>query len=408
MNQRFAWIAAALFSAVQSTQAGAQVIMPVEPAVNHPIVATNPVRTAVSWRRGIEGFGESLVSGSLKLRGYEVLNSKVEGNQGIDLIAIKRNAAGTITDIRLIEVKAHYNDGLPHLGQTRYGLQTSRRWFDGRLLALSSRGDEGRRLASEILRFRKAKGIPIEQLGEVHDINLRNMKYSIRNPATLTERAGPMSVPRLLDQITTRAPAYRPWALEHLARSDQIRESRMGTWLAESPSARAFDRVTSTRILSIEERQALRGMGRALARSIGRIALVVAVAVDAYEIYGHIRDYSSGSISRQEFVVAIARSGSGIVGAWAGATGGAFAGAWVGAFGGPFAWVTVPVCGFVGGAAGGIIGYLGGSYVGNAAAQAWYRFLDQKVKDLIDEWLISTTTPFEAQRQSPTAKAASP
>jgi hypothetical protein len=398
MTRLYVGIAAGLILVWPNTATRGQIVMPVGAPVDHPLVATNPVRTAVSWKKGVEGFGETLVNGTLRRRGYEFVNSKIAGNHGIDLIAIKRTSEGTIADLRLIEVKAHYGSGMPHLGQTRHGLQTSRAWFADRLWKLRSNGDEGKALALEISRFGKSKGIPIEQLGEVHDINLRTMKYTIRNPVTLAERAGPLSIPRQLNEIASRLPAERQWAIEHLAQADQIRQARMGTWLTSSPSARALDRVTATRILSIEEKQALRGMGRALAGAAGRIAFVAAVAVDAYEIYSHIRDYGYRIISRQEFVVALARSGGGIVGAWAGAAGGAVAGAWVGAFGGPCAWVTVPVCGVIGGAAGGIAGYLGGSYLGDVAAQAWYRSLDQKVKGRIDQWLRLTSTPFDAQR----------
>ena len=398
MNRCFASFTAGLWLVFSSPLACAQNVLPVGPAINHPLVVTNPVRTAASWKKGVEGFGETLVSGTLALRGYEVLNPKIAGNRGIDMVAIKRNSAGTVTDVRLVEVKTHYGTGLPHLGHTRHGLQTSRTWFANRLWALRSRGEDGRALALEISRFRKEKGVPIEQLGEVYDINLRRMTYSIRNPVTLVERAGPWSIPRQLNAIAKRTPVARRWAAAHLAQSDQIHQARMGTWLAGNRSDRAIEGVTVARSLSLDEKQALSRVGRALARTAGRLALVAAIALDANEIYGHFRDYHAGIVSRQEFVVALARSGAGIAGAWAGATGGAVVGAWVGAFGGPFSWVTVPACGILGGAGGGVAGYWSGSYVGDAAAQAWCRSLDQKVKDRVDQWLKLTSTPFETTR----------
>ena len=115
--------------------------------------------------------------------------------------------------------------------------------------------------------------------------------------------------------------------------------------------------------------------------------------MDAYEIYGHVRDYRLGNLSQREFIIALARSGGGIAGAWAGATGGAWAGAVIGAYGGPWAWVTVPVGGFIGGAIGGVAGYFGGSYAGELTAQAWYGSLDRNVRDQISEWLRETPTP---------------
>lgn len=404
MNARLRCIAVGLFIAARSMPAGAQIVIPVRAAVDHPLVLTLPVRTQALWRKGVEGFGESFVSQSLKLRGYEVHDSKIAGDRGIDLIAMKRNTAGKVTDVRLIEVKTHYGERSPRLGETKHGLQTSRTWFANRLEKLRLRGADGRSLALEISRFRKSGGVPIDQIGEVHDVNLRQMKYTIRNPVTLGERAGPLSISRELNEIAARIPECRPWALQHLAQSDQIGQARMSAWLTGDPASRAFDEVTVTRLISIEDKQALRGAGKAFAHAAGRLALVVAIAMDVHEIYGHIWHYDSGSISRAEFVVALSRSGGGIVGSWAGATGGAVAGAWVGAFGGPLAWATVPVCGLIGAVTGGVVGYVGGSYIGDAAAKAWYRSLDHTIKKRIDQWLKLAPTPFTRQARSTSDK----
>jgi hypothetical protein len=406
MNGRSLALVAALILVGQCDPTRAQVLSAVNVPVNHPLVAVNSIRSPAIWRKGIEGFGESLVR--IALPDYEVADSKIRGNQGIDLIAIKRDAVGVPTDIRLIEVKTHYGIDTPHLGQTRHGLQTSRTWFADRLRQLRSSGSDGKARALEISRFRKSKGVPIEQLGEIHDINLRSMNYSIRSPVTLAERPGTLPISELLSEATMKVSPTRHWALEHLAASDQIRQARMGAWLLQTPSERALSRVTATQLVEVERKFALRGAGRILLRNAGRVTFVLAVALDAYEIYGHLQKYRAGRISRQEFVVAIARSSGGIAGAWAGATGGAWAGAWVGAFGGPFAWVTVPVGGFVGGTVGGIAGYFAGSYVGDLAAQAWYRSLDQKVKTRIDKWLISTGTPNELKLPTPAARAITP
>jgi hypothetical protein len=408
MKGRPVAIAIALLLVGRCNSTSAKVLSAVNPPVNHPLVAGNSIRSASLWRKSVEGFGESLVRGVLTLRGYEVADSKIGGNRGIDLVAIKRDIAGVPADIRLIEVKTHYGIDAPHLGQTRHGVQTSRAWFADRLRQLRSRGDDGRALALEISHFRKSMGVPIEQLGEVHDVNLRSMKYSIRNPVTLVGRAGPLPISELLSETATRVHPARRWALAHLAAADQIREARMGAWLLETSSERAMKRVTSSQLGAVERELALRGAGRVLVRNAGRIALVIAVGLDAYELYGHLQDYRSGRISRQDFIVVIARSGGGIAGAWAGATGGAWAGAWVGALGGPFAWVTVPVGGFVGGTVGGVAGYLAGRYAGDLAAQAWYRSLDQKIKTRVDKWLISTTTPFELKPQTQSTKTVSP
>ncbi len=388
------WIAAGFFVATHGGAVHAQAVMaPVASPVDHPLVASHPVRTAGTWRKGVERFGEGLARGSLQLHGYEVLDMKLPGNHGIDLVAFKRSATGAVTDIRLVEVKAHYGPGRPRLGQTRVGTQMSRQWLADRLRALRSSGEQGRQLALDISRFRKAEGIPLERLGEVHDVNLRTWKYTIRHPISMAERTGPMSIQRLLNKVATTQPASQAWAMRHLSQFDQLRQARMGNWLSASSSARAFDRVISPQIVLLEEKQALRGARRGLVRAAGRVAVVVAVAMDANEIYGHVRDYRLGKLSRQGFIIALARSGGGIAGAWAGAAGGAWGGMQIGAFGGPWAWVTVPVGGVLGGAIGGVAGYFGGSYVGEFTAKAWYGSLDRNVRDQVNRWLKETPAP---------------
>jgi hypothetical protein len=129
-------------------------------------------------------------------------------------------------------------------------------------------------------------------------------------------------------------------------------------------------------------------------RAAGPIGAFAAVAMDAHEIYGHVRDYQLGKISQSEFIIAISRSGGGLAGATAGAAGGAWAGAQLGALGGPWAWITVPAGSIIGGFIGGIGGYFGGSYVGEATAKAWYQSLDQNVKNHVNDWVKNTGNPF--------------
>src|SRR5205807_1926076 len=124
----------------------------------------------------------------------------------------------------------HYGSGRPHLGRTDVGQQMSRQWLADRLRALRASGEQGRRLALDISRFRRAEGIPLERLGEIHDVNLRTGKYTIRNPITMAERAGPMSIERLLNRVSTHSaqPASQSWAMRHLSQFDQLRQARMG------------------------------------------------------------------------------------------------------------------------------------------------------------------------------------
>jgi Holliday junction resolvase-like predicted endonuclease len=391
------WILAGLCIAVYNATVHAQGVMaPVATPVDHPLVARQPVRTAGTWRQGVGQFGESLVAGFLRLRGYEIIDMKLPGNRGIDLVAVKRAAEGTLSDVRLIEVKTHYGSGKPQLGQTRIGAQMSREWLADRLRTLRACGEPGRKLALEISRFHRTQGIPLERLGEVHDVNLRTGQYTVRNPVSMAERTGPISIDRLLNQVFDQSsqPTLQIWAMRHLSQYEQLRQARMGNWLSASASTRAFDRATSTPIDLFEEKQALRGVRRGLVGAAGRVAVVVAVAMDAYEIYDHVRDYYHGKLSQRELTIALARSGGGIAGAWAGAVGGAWGGMQLGALGGPWAWLTVPAGGLIGGIAGGVMGYFLGSSVGEFTAQAWYGSLDEQVRKRVSQWLKETSNPF--------------
>lgn len=374
--------------AAGSTVYAQAVVAPVASPVDHPLVAAHPVRTSGVWRKGVERFGESLAEGSLRIRGYEVINIKLPGNRGIDLVAVKRGPGGVLTDVRLVEVKSHHGTGKPRLGQTRVGRQMSRAWLAHRLRALRASGEQGRKLASQIARFRRSKGIPIEQLGELHEINIRTGKYIIRNPITLAERAGPISTPRLLNQIVRRSnePASQAWAMRHLSQYDQLRRASMKNWVSATSPSRAVVRTTSTKV-ALSQGPKLRGASRVLAKVAGRVAIVAAVAYDAHEIYSHVRDYRRGKLSQREFAIAMTRSTGGIVGAWAGASTGAWLG---GIIGGPFAWMTAPV----GAVIGGVVGYMGGSYAGESIAQAWLGPEDPEVHRKVISWLLQTTEPF--------------
>lgn len=396
MNYSIA-IAAFLFCGGSGAFAEAQAVMsPVTFPVAHPLVADHPVRTAGAWRKGLGKFGESFAADNLKLRGYQAIDIKLHGNHGVDLVAVKRNALGKLVDVRLVEVKARYGNGKPRLGMTKNGQQMSRKWLADWLRKLRSAGNDGKSLAREISIFRKVSGIPLERLGEVHDINLRSGTYTVRNPVTLAERGGAMRIERLLKQIASRSsqPASATWAHLHLTQLDQLRKTPMKNWLNPSQPEKAFVRVTSTRVALFEKRLALRGAKRVFIRAAGPVGTAVAIASDAYEIYGHARNYRSGKMSRSEFVTAVSRSGGGIAGAGVGAAGGAWVGAQLGALGGPIVWITEPAGFVIGGAVGGIAGYFGGSYAGETAAALWYKSLDKSVRTGVNHWLAVTPTPY--------------
>ena len=368
---------------------------PIARAVDHPITASHPVRTAGVWRKGIGEFGETFAAANLKARGYHVTEVKLGSNNGVDRVAFKRDPSGVLTEVKFVEVKAHYGKGRPRLGMTKSGPQMSRKWLADWLRKLRNSGPSNKALAKEISTFLKAQRIPIERLGEVHDINLRLGKYTVRNPITLAERSGPMSIERLLKNLASRSrnQEISTWAKRNLSQLEKIRLTRMSCWLTGGKQSRAFDRVANKQLAVQVEKQSVKTGGRALLKAAGPIATAIAISVDAYEIYGHVADFRAGKISKREMWIAVSRSTGGISGAAIGAAGGAELGAAIGALGGPAAPATVPIGAVVGGAAGGIAGYQAGAYAGESAASVYYRTLDKNVKTTVDAWFLQTPLP---------------
>jgi hypothetical protein len=178
-------------------------------------------------------WGESLVEETLKLQGYEVHQVKLPGNQGIDRIAIKRLETGEIFDARIVEVKTH-RGAMPRLGDTLSGKQMSEQWIADRLEAMRNSTDPAiQKLGNEIEAFRQEKGLPLEKLGEVQDINTRTGRYTIRD-AQLNEKAS-YSIERNLKDIQKRLPEHRAWATSHLAEYDQIKATEIADYLEGKP-----------------------------------------------------------------------------------------------------------------------------------------------------------------------------
>jgi len=386
MKSASTWVASFFVLVASAPAWGQAVALPVRIPVDHPVLASIPIRTPAAWRKGVEQFGESFASESLRRQGFKLENVKLPGNRGIDLLATRRNSAGRLLNLRFVEVKAHYGSGLPRLGQTKVGTQMSRRWLADRLRELHSRGGEGRKLALEIARFRRARGIPLARLGEVYDINLGLGKFTVRNPITMAEKAGPISIQRLLDQMASgsRRPAFRSWAQRQCSQLAQLQTARMETWLNGSPSSRALAWIGLSKALPAGG-QTMRAGQSGIIRVAGPFAIAAAVAWDAKAMYDDIRDYRLGKISRRELTIAMARKGGGLAGFWAGAE----IGAWVGSFGGPLAWLTMPAGALIGGT----VGYWVGSSAGEGAAHLWYDSLDAGTREQVARWLRGVRNP---------------
>jgi hypothetical protein len=115
--------------------------------------------------------------------------------------------------------------------------------------------------------------------------------------------------------------------------------------------------------------------GSTVAKTVAKVALPVAVAVDAglrvREGVETEQRFAAGEITLQQREVAHARNAAGMAGGWAGA----WAGAELGAAGGAAAGTAVApgpgtaIGGVVGGVAGGVAGYFGGEAAAAAAAE---------------------------------------
>ncbi len=332
--------------------------------VSQPVAAPDAVRSAHAWRSMVGGMGESFVTESLKLRGYEVLEIKTGGNQGIDRIAFRRGRDGRLLDVKFIEVKTSY-DGRARMGRTRAGPQMSRQWLAEKLRTMRRSPDpQVRWLALETGRLRRRLGVAISHFGEIHTLNVRRGTYVIRGALTGNTLAE-MSIPRTLRQLAQKARSRtaRVWAARHLRHWSSVRGTSMRSWIRSAPGAAAGAGAAS--------RVALR---RAAARGIPLVGAAVAVGWDGIEIYGDVAAYRQGRLARRDLHRRLATRGGG----WAGAVSLGAVGAYVGSFGGPAAWITVPVTatGFA------IVGYFSGSELAGVGVDHWYASIDeQTLKD---------------------------
>jgi hypothetical protein len=403
-------IAASSFVVCFGTVGFGQVIGLVQsPLVSHPVTHPLTDRTPYSWRQGSGVWGENFADQILRLRGYdEVYEIKTRSNQGIDRVAVKRDPAGRINDVRFVEVKTNRQGSLRLSNTKRSGQQLSRDWTAARMKAMRRSNDPRvKDLAREIHRFAKNPGKSLESLGEAWHIQTHMGQFT-RYAADGTTELSSGSVERLLGQLQRRAPSSetRVWAGRSLANWDQIRATEMPEWLEGSgretrnatilkTGGRASAALEGT--LVAQGRRAV--MKRALARIAGPLAALIALALDVKEMVDTERAYRSGAISlRQRNIREISISG-GVAGAWTGVWAGGIAGMWIGSFGGPVAWVTVPVGGFVGATIGGIGGYIGGAAVAGYAATAWYDSIDSRIRERFEAELLSM--PFPSQSGGP-------
>ena len=373
------------------------------PFVDHPAGHPLDGRTSSVWRLKVGTWGENLAEETLRLRGFnEILEVKNGSNNGIDRIAIKRGSTGEILDVRFVEVKSS-RAAKPKLAYTRYGgTQMSRKWLASNISMMRNSGDPAlKKLAREFSVFRKASGRTIESFGELIHVNTRTGMLTGYSADGRSIRYSE-SLGRLLKnlQLKARNPHVHIWATRTLSQWDSIRSTSMSTWLGKNVSQQSTKSIlaSSAQGFAVKRIAVLRQSRVALVtkvmlRSAGRIAFVVALAMDAKELFDTEYSYRTGAISARQRNMQLASKAGGIGGAAAGAWAGGVTGAWLGGFGGPVAWLTVPAGGIVGAAIGGVSGYIGGSAVAGYGATAWYNSIDVAVRNKVElAWLGSNYT----------------
>lgn len=364
--------------------------------IPHPVALPLEGRSPSVWRHTLGDHGEYLVKQSLRSQGYELLDPKSGGNRGIDWIAVRRNGAGELIDAKFIEVKTHYGSG-PRLGRTRSGQQMSRQWLAEHFRDMRRSPDPNvRHLTREIAQLRKARGVPIESFGELHDVNYALQRYSVQRTLTgTTLSTEPLD--KVFARIRQQSPdrAVRRFARNHRRKLSQISATSMSGWLSQRNVTLRFPSRSARALAAAAKSAAASQATRRIIRLAGPVGAALAIAIDVSDAYRQFAGYRAGHVNFREFTVGLSSTVGGVAGAWAGAWGGVAFGTWVGSFGGPLAWITVPGGAIIGGVVGGIGGYVGGSAGGAVLAERWFQKIDDRVKSRVDLWILSSGVPAE-------------
>lgn len=350
--------------------------------VDHPATESQGTRTIAYWKTNVGQWGESVVEQTLKIRGFNVLEIKSNGNQGIDRIAVKYNRSGELIDVRIIEVKTHRTNSIK-LAETKYGKQMSRDWLVKKLKDMKSSSDpQVKKIYKDIRKYCRSKNIPLENLAEIHHLNTETGIYKIINPITGKESSYKIS--RILKQIAlkTNNPYVKKWAENTLNQFEQIKDTNMTRYLngvnkrIKNLAAKSLMKIMpkTTRIASI----------KILSKASRIIGPVVPFVIDSYEIYQQVQSYSRGELNKRETMILVSKYSGGFTGSIAGTWAGTHTGAWLG---GPYAWITGPVGGIVGG----IVGYFSISSSTEYLVIMWYSSLDDELKSKIDDWILNNS-----------------
>lgn len=85
---------------------------------------------------------ESYVKKELEKTGHEVLDAKLPGNTGIDILAVKRDENGNVVDVLVVECKATGQDSVnkPKLSNTKAGKQLESSWIAEKMRKMYEQG----------------------------------------------------------------------------------------------------------------------------------------------------------------------------------------------------------------------------------------------------------------------------
>gem|GEM_PF-3976077 len=309
-------------------------------------------------RSALGAFGETTARHWYQSLGYKVIAPKVQGNHGFDLIAVKRDAFGAISDVKLIEAKA----GTSNLSQ----LQRQPHYVADKLRQLR-RTPEFNKIAREVGSFRSQQKLKPHELMEVIKVDPAKNEIQVSglsrgNKRLLTDSN--VTKHRFDDFLTKQAasanPEHAEFAAQHRAELDKV--------------------------AAYNEKKQLRQLRRAKAlNTAGKVIIAIGVAYTAYQ-YGDIYfRYDGGLISRRTAI----NEASGLTGAIAGGFVGAKVGAWAGASVGSIVpGLGTAAGGFAGGLVGGIVGgalgYFGAHTTSNLAMDWYFSELDANNRKLAD------------------------
>jgi hypothetical protein len=354
--------------------------------VEKPVFLSRETRTASIYNDRIGAWGEDLAEKFLGASGFEeVVEFKVRSNNGIDRIALKRNWLGQIVDVRLVEVKT-VRKPTPTPSPTNYGSQGSPGYIEEKIRELKNHSDpKARKVANEIEQFCLKSKKQVTSLYQVIHINLDNLKMSTYANDFRTQLSS-FDIERNLKNLISKASTAKRKAglIKTLQEFDQMKALTQRSYLSDTFKQRARKSAaskltrkvpTSNKVKSLipdsqSKKATKKILSKATGKAVGKVLIIVGVALDAKEFFDIERAYRSGRISVRQRNIQHAAASGGLTGAIAGAAAGAFAGSWA------FGLGAIP-----GGIIGGVGGYFAGSIPSRYAANRWYDSIDDSVRE---------------------------